>query len=410
VSDGAASASPHAAAGSKADTRHVFLIAGEHSGDALGAALMPALAELSEAPVRFSGIGGPLMQAQGLKSLFPLSDVAVMGPLAIAARLPTLLRRVRQAVEAVVRADPDILVIIDSPEFTHAIAKRVRRRLPHLPIVDYVSPSVWAWRPGRARRMRAYVDRILAILPFEPRIHAKLGGPPCTYVGHPLSDRLLGSAPARPDAGMEQGTGARGAPAAARRDKDLLLVLPGSRASEIARLMGPFGGAVARIVSERPATRVLLPTIASLRPLIEKNLENWPVRPEVVDTAEAKWQAFGKARAALAASGTVTLELALSRVPMAVAYRLDPLAASLRWLMTAHSVVLPNLILGENAFPEFIQERCRPDLLAGAVAPLLAGGAERDRQIEALDAIAAQMDGETSDAAHRAARAVLDMM
>ena len=165
----------------------IWLVAGEESGDQLGAKLMGALrAALGPAPVTFEGVGGEAMAAQGLRTLFPLSDIAVMGIGAVVARLPSLVQRVYRTVDAIVQGGPDAVVIIDSPEFTHAVAKRVRRRLPALPIVNYVSPSVWAWRPGRARKMRAYVDHVLALKPFEPDAHRRLGGPPCTYVGHPL--------------------------------------------------------------------------------------------------------------------------------------------------------------------------------------------------------------------------------
>ena len=175
----------------------VWLVAGEESGDQLGGKLMSALkARLGAQGVRFGGIGGTAMQAEGLQSLFPLTDIAVMGIGAVLARLPALLRRVRRAADAIVAARPDALVIIDNPDFTHLVAKRVRRRAPEIPVVNYVSPSVWAWRPGRAKKMRAYVDHVLALKPFEPEAHLRLGGPACTYVGHPLVERL---AEFRPD-------------------------------------------------------------------------------------------------------------------------------------------------------------------------------------------------------------------
>ena len=208
---------------------HVFLVAGEESGDRLGAALMVALKQRSNGRVRFSGVGGARMAEQGMASLFPLGDLAIMGFAEIPARLPKILTRIRETADAVIAAKPDVLVIIDSPEFTHRVARRVRARAPSIPIVDYVCPSVWAWRPGRARAMRGYVDHVLALLPFEPAVMAKLGGPPCSFVGHPLSERV---GEMRPNA--EE---------ARRRlaDPPLLLVLPGSRNSEIRRLAGVFG-------------------------------------------------------------------------------------------------------------------------------------------------------------------------
>src|SRR4029077_16581806 len=168
----------------------IFLIAGEESGDHLGASLMAAIQALAPGPVTFSGVGGGAMAERGLHSLFPLDDLAINGFSAIPARLPRILRRIREAADAVIAAQPDVLVIIDSPDFTHRVARRVRAVAPHIPIVDYVSPTVWAWRPGRAAAMRHYVDHVLALLPFEPDVHRRLGGPPCSYVGHPLIEEV----------------------------------------------------------------------------------------------------------------------------------------------------------------------------------------------------------------------------
>ena len=195
----------------------VWLVAGEDSGDALGAGLMAALRARAGGPVRFGGVGGEAMAREGLASLFPIGDVAVMGFLPVLARMRLLLRRIRETAAALVAAHPDVLVIIDSPGFTHRVAQRARAALPDLPVIDYVSPSVWAWRPGRAPAMRAYVDHVLALLPFEPEAHRRLGGPPCSYVGHPLIERL---ADLRPD------TAERLRRAALPRQ---LVVLPGSR-------------------------------------------------------------------------------------------------------------------------------------------------------------------------------------
>src|SRR5262245_54118905 len=239
-------------------TLRVFLVAGETSGDQLGAKLMAGLREiLGNHGVAFTGVGGEAMAREGLKSLFPLADIAVMGVSAVIARLPQLLRRIGQTAAAVIESAPDVLVIIDSPDFTHRVSRRVRARRPQLPIVDYVSPSVWAWRPGRAARMRAYVDHVLALLPFEPAAHQRLGGPPCTYVGHPLVERLR---ELRPSLGERSPLG-DGPP--------ILLVLPGSRRSEITRLMGPFGQALGRAAAAAGAYRLVLPAVSHLAAEIE---------------------------------------------------------------------------------------------------------------------------------------------
>jgi lipid-A-disaccharide synthase len=379
----------------------LFIVAGEHSGDALGAKLMAALNERRAGRVRYLGVGGPAMAAQGLISQFPLEDVAVMGPLAIAARLPRILDRAYRTVNAVVAAEPDAVVIIDSPEFTHPIARRIRRRRPSIPIIDYVSPSVWAWRPGRARKMREYVDHVLALWPFEPDAHRRLGGPPCTFVGHPLIERHAWIAELDP------------APLASRlglaRDVPVLVVLPGSRASEISRLMDPFGEALACLLRTGRQFEVIMPVVPSARALVERHLQAWPKRPHVIEGEEDKFRAFKLARAALAASGTVTLELALAGTPMVVGYKVDALIAPvLRRLIIAPSIVMANLVLGEKSFPEFHQENCTGPKLAEALAPLLEDGPQCASQRAALARMPAALQIEGQAPSEAAARIVLD--
>ena len=373
----------------------LFIVAGEPSGDALGAKLMAAINQRRRGRVRYVGVGGAQMAEQGLISQFPLQDVAVMGPGAILARLPKLVARVYGTAAAAVSAEPDALVIIDSPEFTHPIAKRLRRRRPAIPIVDYVSPSVWAWRPGRARRMRGYVDHVLALLPFEPDAHVRLGGPPCTYVGHPLIERMAWIA--------ALDTGPLAKRLALPADTHLVVVLPGSRTSEVARLMQPFGEALAKLLAEGRKFEVVIPVVEAQRGLIERSLPAWPKQPLLVVGEDDKFRAFKMARAALAASGTVTLELALAGTPMVVAYKVGaPTAAILRGLMTAPSVVLANLILDERAVPELLQEACTPSNIASALAPLLEEGSARSRQLSALARVPPRMrraQGTPSEAA-----------
>jgi lipid-A-disaccharide synthase len=347
----------------------IGLLAGEASGDQLGASLIEALRSYGAA-IEFRGVAGPAMQAQGMTSLFPLEDIAVMGFLPVLRHLPALVARVMLCVDDIVASPPDVLVLIDSPDFTHAVARRVRRRLPHLPIIDYVSPTVWAWRPGRAKRMRDYVDHVLALLPFEPDAHRRLGGPACTYVGHPLIERLADLRP-------EGGEAARSAP--------ILLVLPGSRRAEIEALMPVFGTVAAAIARDVPGLSVVVPAVDSQAALIEWLAASWPLQPSIIRGEAAKFSAFRHARAALAASGTVTLELALSGVPMVVAYRVPKLEAALaRRLIQVPSIVLPNLILGEAAIPEMVQNDCVPEKLIPALRVLLLPGHERQRQVAQL--------------------------
>lgn len=377
----------------------IFLVAGEHSGDALGAKLMAALRRY-HAGVRFAGVGGEEMAREGLRSLFPVEDVAVMGPMSILPRLPRIFRRVRQTVEAALAVAPDAVVIIDSPEFTHPIARRIRKRAPDIPIIDYVSPSVWAWRPGRAKRMRRYIDQVLALLPFEPEAHARLGGPACTYVGHPLIERYaeiqtadggalasrLGLAPGRP----------------------VILVLPGSRISEVDRLIDVFGETVRRVCASFGPVEVIIPAVGHVRDLIEARTEAWTLKPHIVDAATTdKYAAMRLARAALAASGTVTLELALAETPSVVAYKVERWLAPLRFLIKVPSVVLANLVLGRNVYPEFLQEECTPEKLEAAVRLLLSDPDARRMQLEGLKQTAEKLRLASSSPSMAAAEAVL---
>jgi lipid-A-disaccharide synthase len=381
------------------DDLSVWIVAGEESGDQLGAKLMRALKAELGGRLRFGGVGGHAMAAEGLASLFPLQDIAVMGFTAVIARLPTILKRIARTADAVVAANPDLLVIVDSPDFTHRVAKAVRKGAPHIPIVDYVSPSVWAWRPGRAKAMRAYVDHLLALLPFEPEAHRRLGGPPTTYVGHPLIERL---SELRPAPGERRPLG----------DGPLeLLVLPGSRRSEVGRLMEPFGAALG-LVQERfgRPINVTIPAVPHVASEIAAQVRSWPLAPNVVHGEAEKLAAFRRAHAALAASGTVTLELGLAQVPMVVAYRVSKPEEILKYLIKAPSIVLTNLVLGENVIPERIQWDCTPENLAASLLPLLDDAVERRKQLDAFERLDGAMRIGDESPSERAARVVADVL
>ena len=363
--------------------KRIFIVAGEHSGDFLGAALMRSLESgPGPAPV-YAGVGGSLMEREGLHSIFPLSDVAVMGLTAIFARLPTIVKRVYQTVDAAIAFSPDIVVIIDSPEFTHPIAKRIRRRLPGVPVIDYVSPSVWAWRPGRAKKMKNYVDHVLALLPFEPEAHERLGGPACSYVGHPLVEKSDYIKDCQPEALQSR--------LAISEEAVKLVVLPGSRPNEVKRLMAPFGEAIDKLRARHGDVQVLIPVMPSVEELVEELSSTWQLRPHLLRGESEKFAAFNLADAALAASGTVTLELALTKVPMVVAYIMGKPEYSLRGMVSVQSIVLANLVLGKNAFPEFLQEKCTPDNLFAAIDELLHPTIALTAQKEALDIVAEKL-------------------
>lgn len=352
----------------------IFIVAGETSGDILGARLMQALRVLHP-NVEFQGVGGEAMRAQGLVSQFPMSDIAVMGLVPVIKRLPMLLERIRQTALMCELSRPDALVIIDSPDFTHRVARRVRKAAPDIPIVNYVSPTVWAWREGRAARMRAYIDHVMAVLPFEPAAHARLGGPPCTYVGHPLVERLD---VLRPNAAEQS----------VRDTKRRILVLPGSRVSEVTRLLPVFGETAARIRAAVPQAEFVLPVAPHVADRVAAGVAGWAVRPELVRGEEDKHAAFRAARAALAASGTVTLELGLSQIPMVTAYRVSRIEQRIvQALVKVSTPILPSLILGRRIVPEFLQEAANPDTLTRAILPLIEGGRERDAQLQDFQAL-----------------------
>ncbi len=379
----------------------IYIIAAEESGDALGAALASALIKREGGAVRLAGIGGRAMAAAGLTSPFAIDELSIIGLTAIPKNLPKIFRRIREAADAVIAARPDALVIIDSPDFTHRVARQVRRRAPAIPILDYVSPSVWAWRPGRARAMRAYVDQVLAILPFEPAVHVRLGGPPCLYVGHPLIERI---AELRPDAADGERR---------RADPPVVLALPGSRSGEVRRHLAIFGAALDRVIAHHGPIDLVMPTVPHLANQLRAATGGWARPPRIVVDPVQKWAAFRVARAALAASGTVTLELALAGVPMVAAYRLQTIEAvvarAIRLQSRLPSVILANLVIGENVVPELLQEDCTPDKLADALLPLLLDTPARLRQIAAFERLDAVMTIGTMAPSAKAAGIVLDI-
>jgi lipid-A-disaccharide synthase len=383
----------------------VFLVACEPSADVLGTELMPALRALHPGRVSFRGLGGAGMIGAGLTSCGNIDELSAFGIGGALAKLPTILRRLRQTVKTIVAHPPDVLILIDAPDFTHRVAARVRRRLPALPIVKYVSPTVWIWRPGRARAMRRFFDLVLAVLPFEPEVHRQLGGPPCVYVGHPLLEHL---GELRPNMHEAERCAA---------DPPLVVALPGSRRSEISRLSAVFGETLGIVAARHGAIEVVLPTLPQLAHEIVELTKNWPVRPRVVTSKADKYAAFRCARAALAASGTVTLELALAGVPSVAAYRIPLIEGFvLRRLVRLHpavgvrSVIMANLVLGDLIVPEFLQGRCTADNLAPALADLLDDTPARRRQVEAFGKLDAILDCGGERPSARAARAVVDLL
>ena len=337
------------------DTIRLAIVAGEELGDLLGADLVRALESTTGRAVELVGVGGRHLQAMGLKSLFDPMGIALMGASAIVKDLPRLVARIRATARAIVAAKPHCLLTIDSPEFTLRVARRVRAADPFIPIVHYVCPSVWAWRPERAAAMVPYVDRVLCILPFELEELRRLGGPPGTYVGHRLTS----------DTGILHAAHVQSErPKPASQDEKTLLVLPGSRKSEVKGLAPAFGATIALLRERGTRLRLLVPTVPGVADLVEAETAKWAQQPEIIIDPVRKWQAFGEADAALAASGTVSLELALCRVPLVACYQSDRLMRVFMGLITTWSASLPNLIADRVIVPEYYDRFIRPGMLA----------------------------------------------
>lgn len=341
----------------------IAIVAGEESGDLLGADLVAALKRLTGREVLLTGVGGRHLQAMGLDPLFDGSQIALMGISAVVKDLPRLIRRIGETARAVREARPDCLITIDSPDFSLRVARKVRAADSTIPIIHYVCPSVWAWRPGRAPAMRPYVDRVLCVLPFEPDTLARLGGPAGTYVGHRLSAH----------AGVATAVAAQAArPATGDGTVKKLVVLPGSRRSEVARLMEPFGEVVRILIERGNRLDIAIPTVPHVASAVAAACANWQVKPAIIHDEQEKWTAFGEADAALAASGTVLLELALSGVPLVSCYRTDRLIGPiLHRFITTWSGALPNLIADWPVVPEYYDEMIRPAYLARKLERLM---------------------------------------
>ncbi|MEJ1120710.1 lipid-A-disaccharide synthase [Phyllobacterium sp. CCNWLW109] len=365
-------------------TLRLAIITGEESGDQLGADLVRALRKNYDGEITLTGVGGDHLSELGLDSLFDQHEIALVGLSAIIRKLPQLVRRISQLAASIVAAKPDCLIIIDSPDFTHRVARKVRAADPSIPIVNYISPSVWAWRPERAKAMRSYIDHVLVILPFEVQALKDLEGPPSTYVGH----RLVSYAPLLEAAEKNRARNA----GLGDRDIKNILILPGSRRSEIASLIDVFGETAGLLVSRGNRINVTIPTLPRVETMVRELTANWTVRPNIVVGEAERLRAFSQADAALAASGTVSLELALARIPTVLSYKADWLARTfLAPRIKIWSAALPNIIADEPAVPEYFNIFVRAGSLARQVEQLLMPGLRRDAQLESFDKISRLM-------------------
>ncbi|QJF51358.1 lipid-A-disaccharide synthase [Roseobacter ponti] len=379
----------------------VFIIAGEPSGDRLGAALMAGLQEL-EPGVTFDGIGGDGMQAQGLTSRFPMEELSVMGIAEILPKYRALMARIRETAQAVIDTRPDVLITIDSPDFSLRVARRVKAAFD-VRTVHYVAPTVWAWRPGRARKMSAFIDHVLAVLPFEPPLMTA-HGMDCDFVGHPVVAERQACEQEALDFRMHHGIG----------EAPLALVLPGSRRGEVGRLAPVFGAALGSLHRDVPDLRIVVPAAAPVADMVRDMAGDWPVPALVLDPREQtadkaiaeKRAAFRAADVALAASGTVSLELAAARTPMVIAYNMQWLSFRIINAMALiDTVTLVNLVTDTRVVPEYLGPACTPENIAGGLRRVLAAPGD---QVAAME-LTMQRLGEGGEAPGlRAARAVID--
>jgi lipid-A-disaccharide synthase len=380
--------------------KSLMLICGEPSGDQLGAQLMAGLRKLAGNDLVMTGVGGPAMAREGLKSLFLLETTAVMGLREVVPAIPAILRRVQEAVAFALETRPDAVVLIDSPDFTHRIARALKKTDPSIRTVNYVAPQVWASRPYRAKAMARYFDLVLALFPFEVPFFETYGLK-AVFTGHPVIERtkfITGGAALRARLGI--------AP-----DAPLLVMLPGSRTSEIRQMFSTSRATVEILARKIPGLVTLLPTVPHVAGRVKERAGHWPTPLHIVETEADKFAAFDAADVALAASGTVTAELALSRTPSVVFYRVGGLTYALaNWLYISRFFALPNIVLDREAVPEFKQEKARPDVLAAEVEKLFRDPESYAAQVRAMDEFATSL-GEGKEAPSlRAARVLLDFI
>lgn len=359
---------------------------------------MAALRRRTGGRIRFAGVGGPSMAREGLESLYPLSDLAVMGLVEILPHLPRLIRRLRETASDIRARRPDLVVTVDSTDFSIRLARRIRGA--GIPVVHYVAPQLWAWLPGRGRKLAGLFDHIMALLPFEPEFFAGFEVP-CTYVGHPVLE-----------SGADRGNGAAFRAAhGIGPETTLVSVLPGSRHTEVERLLSVFGGALALVADARPDVTAVISTVATVRDAVEAATKDWQCPTIVVTDAEHKHDAFAASRAALTKSGTITLELALARLPMVVCYRLSRFSAFLaRRLIDVGNIALVNLLAGRQVAPELLQDDCVPERISAEVLALLEDDARCEAQRRGLALAVEHLGDATPPPSERAASFLLDLL
>ncbi|HBF30322.1 lipid-A-disaccharide synthase [Rhizobium sp.] len=378
----------------------IAVIAGEVSGDLLGADLIAALKRQYPGEIELIGVGGPALEEQGLVSLFDFSKLSVMGFTQVLAKLPRFIALIGKTAKALAAAKPDLLLIVDSPDFTHRVARKVRAELPTLPVVNYVCPSVWAWKEYRAQAMLDYVDAVLAVLPFEPAVMERLGGPKTHFIGHRLSSN-------RALLACRETRSKRAVPVAG--EPRTMMLLPGSRGAEISSLTPIFADAARIFVERNGPTRFVLPTLARREQMVRDAVKDWAVQPEILVGEDQKWQAFAQADATIAASGTVLLELALAGVPVVSTYKTDWLIKLLHNRIKIWTGALPSVIADYVVVPEYLNEQLRGASLARWMERLSTDTPERQAMVQGFDLVWQKMQTEPP-AGEAGAEIVLDLL
>jgi lipid-A-disaccharide synthase len=377
----------------------IAIIAGEASGDFLGAKLIKEINNCINVKSYF-GVGGENMIKEGFDSIFSMQDISIIGPLGILFNIRSLLRKINYTKNFIVKNNPNILIIIDCPEFSHRVAAKVKKSLPDILIINYVSPSIWAWRKSRATKMNRYIDHVLSILPFEKEMYDKLNGPKCTYVGHPLIEDF-------PTVDIVQKSVST---KSFSQDNIKIIIMPGSRISEVKKLLRPFGNSLFHLSKLYPEIEIVIPTLENLKDYIEKNTNDWVFKPLVITNNKKKKYEMLNARVAIVCSGTATLEVSLAKIPMVVAYKTQLLISLVRFFIPIKSIVLANIIHGMLPIKELFQINCTGKKIANEIIPLLEDTHQRVRQLKALDEIADKMYTKSNNPSKEAANIIVSYL
>ena len=373
----------------------IYLVAGEPSGDLIGAGLMQACHDQADYPIQFDGIGGLRMKEHGLTSLFPMTDLSIMGLIEILPRIPHILKRLHQTIDHIKKIQPDVIVTLDAPSFNFRLVKRLQNL--DTPLVHYTAPTVWAWRPGRAKKIAKIYDHLLTLFSFEPPYFEK-HGLPTTFVGHPLVEKNIDQVD--PTLFRQQHS--------LNHDVPIVCLLPGSRFGELTKLLPVFAQTMHALLKKMPDLKIVIPTLAHLQSRVQQFFQNYGLSPIIVIHDNEKYQAMRAVSVALAASGTITLELALARTPMVVAYKVHTLTAwILKFLIKTSWVALPNILLKKPIVGEYIQDDCNPEKLSDALYDILNNPSIREQQCMNLQYVTEYLSKNHESPNQRAAKVIL---